>query len=1316
MTTTPAEDDHHRVLLCPPGVVLPQNTTTTTRNNTTTTTATEKAVATRTVFALDPDVSAAKRGVTLNDSKCRVHTSCQRADCEFRRLPWELSAQVEVQRRCALNLKRRNERSLRIGSNGRGNGAFVDEDDDVEEDYHITQEHLNQCIKEQKEKEHAIQESFKKDVLNAMPKEIGAKVDPKTGRILERIERGVQRGAQRRGDARAQLHQSRRARKMAARKQVLMLEQQKVHMIKQQQQQQHRQLNTINNNNNNNNNNISTDGDSGNAQESVNEDLMNMSFEEIMDDSDESEDDCIDNDGSADGGARACENCDATRSTRWHEHEVENRATDARGRKTNEVIGTVITLTCEDCHVETLKKATQEYAARSNCARCDEESERGEEDNTDAKTQNPRNYYEGANGDTLCLKCYRVDYEKYILNLRQEREKVKKEESNNNNKSKFLANRAGVRLKNAPKWARTSILQTTYGIAILPPPEGAKEYSKDWCACCERPKDPESRSQWGMSKTVYGASLCHNCYRVELEGFKKHGCVVCSKSWETNLYFRSKMNVHDFLCKDCFVAEKRKMFPELCVEERDDDATTTTTTTAAAATTTIMNRSFLTPAQRNHNKKGRKCCICAADQTSLAGWYFMRNEKNERVDGKYSCNRCYANFCRPGRPERSVLSADKIRQALTTSNGVIRYDMSEARTTVANYTFSTSGPAPRPKIRPPRTAIVAPTPKNKVVKKQHQQSSHRAHSQKIKTGPIEAAFQSDDDADDDEDLIKCVSCLKGNNPKKLVLCDGCDAGHHTYCIGLARVPAASRWFCPACTKREAQKESLTCTEAHPCVACGCVDETIENYTPEPIKSIDCFCRLCFERYHANIRNEISGSRLSLDELLSRVFDKLPKKTKSEEAKAIDNVTISDKKNKWSSEQEWEKRVSATSGLDAEAQTLSTCWLPPPETKVRVRLPVARFTPVDESAVVKKVMPAAQAMPPPPPRPRPPPSIIPPPPPPPPPPLPPSLDTKKENNRKSAQRSRNRLRALAALRNLKKNKNKTDEELISQLPKDLQPRPKGAGSHRSPSLPASVQKPPAIVVKKPTPSPIPSYNTQMEVMSAPNHPHARQSVSSMPSISLVANMPSDTPKEERIREALYRSNGRKKFVKEMLKRPEHKCKTEYELFAMLPEDLQFRQPPPGFSGIVVRHNTETDKNTKVHSSTKKRKSVTPTPPTSKVPQVEQPTRKRPKLPAGSTEVAHRDGRTCVTCRSKTTPYGDWYRTEKGNENCKTYFCSRCAKIPANRLARGGVLTKKDIEKLADAGQQQPKKDELLKKKGNGFGVGVGILKKIWTTKK
>ena len=90
----------------------------------------------------------------------------------------------------------------------------------------------------------------------------------------------------------------------------------------------------------------------------------------------------------------------------------------------------------------------------------------------------------------------------------------------------------------------------------------------------------------------------------------------------------------------------------------------------------------------------------------------------------------------------------------------------------------------------------------------------------------------------------------------------------------------------------------TCAEENPCVACGCVDETMENLTPEPIKSIKCFCRLCFERYHANIRDENDGSRLPLFKLLDRVFDKLPMKIKSEEAKAIDNVTIADKKNKW----------------------------------------------------------------------------------------------------------------------------------------------------------------------------------------------------------------------------------------------------------------------------------------------------------------------------------------------------------------------------------------------------------------------------------
>ena len=76
-------------------------------------------------------------------------------------------------------------------------------------------------------------------------------------------------------------------------------------MMRQQQQQQQQQQ-QHNNNNNNNNNNNSTDGDSGNAQESMNEFFSKFEYEEIMDSTDEScRDDCIDNDGRPDGGVRA---------------------------------------------------------------------------------------------------------------------------------------------------------------------------------------------------------------------------------------------------------------------------------------------------------------------------------------------------------------------------------------------------------------------------------------------------------------------------------------------------------------------------------------------------------------------------------------------------------------------------------------------------------------------------------------------------------------------------------------------------------------------------------------------------------------------------------------------------------------------------------------------------------------------------------------------------------------------------------------------------------------------------------------------------
>ena len=494
----------------------------------------------------------------------------------------------------------------------------------------------------------------------------------------------------------------------------------------------------------------------------------------------------------------------------------------------------------------------------------------------------------------------------------------------------------------------------------------------------------------------------------------------------------------------------------------------------------------------------------------------------------------------------------------------------------------------------------------------------------------------------------------------------------------------------------------TCAEENPCVACGCADENMENLTPEPIKSIKCFCRLCFERYHANIRDENDGSRLPLFKLLDRVFDKLPMKIKSEEAKAIDNVTIGDKKNKWGGEREWEKRISSVSGLDTEAQVLSTCWLPPPATKVRVRVPVERFTPVDEPAVAKNTLP-------PPPRPRPcsrPPHSA------------PSSseilknvsrnntksdvderlkeerlrkhEDQKERNRKAAARSRMRYKAISMLKELPKNKNKTDDELVLQLPIDLQPI-SNAGRFKT------------------------------------------QTIMNMPSITLASKGPTDAPREERMREALDRSNGRKKFIKEMSELPEHKHKTEYELFAMLPKELQFRAPPRKFLGVVLGGPNKGSGENGVLSSKKRKFVFFPTPSTSlgtgqtkkrqrsqmkntdaatsffeeradeKAPSSSKSskgienksldtkppsnrfTRFRPT--AGTTELAHRDGRKCVTCGSNTTPYGDWYRTQKGNSECKTYFCSRCAKIPENRMARGGVLTKRDLEHINNKKQEK-----------------------------
>jgi hypothetical protein len=53
---------------------------------------------------------------------------------------------------------------------------------------------------------------------------------------------------------------------------------------------------------------------------------------------------------------------------------------------------------------------------------------------------------------------------------------------------------------------------------------------------------------------------------------------------------------------------------------------------------------------------------------------------------------------------------------------------------------------------------------------------------------------------------QCSVCGSGGDDDKLLLCDGCDGGYHTYCLvpPLGDIPQGS-WFCPACLSQQQQQ-------------------------------------------------------------------------------------------------------------------------------------------------------------------------------------------------------------------------------------------------------------------------------------------------------------------------------------------------------------------------------------------------------------------------------------------------------------------------------------------------------------------------------
>ncbi|MCJ1307395.1 hypothetical protein MMC25_001041 [Agyrium rufum] len=54
----------------------------------------------------------------------------------------------------------------------------------------------------------------------------------------------------------------------------------------------------------------------------------------------------------------------------------------------------------------------------------------------------------------------------------------------------------------------------------------------------------------------------------------------------------------------------------------------------------------------------------------------------------------------------------------------------------------------------------------------------------------------------EEESKPCPICGEDDNEEVLLLCDGCDMGYHTYCIGLDSVPLGA-WFCETCSVQRA---------------------------------------------------------------------------------------------------------------------------------------------------------------------------------------------------------------------------------------------------------------------------------------------------------------------------------------------------------------------------------------------------------------------------------------------------------------------------------------------------------------------------------
>ncbi|XP_055319617.1 bromodomain adjacent to zinc finger domain protein 2B isoform X4 [Sitodiplosis mosellana] len=83
-------------------------------------------------------------------------------------------------------------------------------------------------------------------------------------------------------------------------------------------------------------------------------------------------------------------------------------------------------------------------------------------------------------------------------------------------------------------------------------------------------------------------------------------------------------------------------------------------------------------------------------------------------------------------------------------------------------------------------------------------------------------------------LQNCQFCSSGENEDKLLLCDGCDKGYHTYCFKpkMVNIPDGD-WYCYECVNKA--------TNERKCIVCG-------GHRPPPVGKM-VYCELCPRAYH-----------------------------------------------------------------------------------------------------------------------------------------------------------------------------------------------------------------------------------------------------------------------------------------------------------------------------------------------------------------------------------------------------------------------------------------------------------------------------------